>query len=102
MDTPRLLKLSFGIRDPPGLCANIHANRIEAAVAAFVGAVQSLAGTVFPPWDDRIVAGHSRFYEWQAGTTVTTLPSTEKNTVPAGKDASPRHEPGPHHPRRRS
>ncbi|MFE2755429.1 hypothetical protein ACFXGA_25845 [Actinosynnema sp. NPDC059335] len=47
MDTPRLLKLSFGIRDPPGLCANIHANRIEAAVAAFVGAVQSLAGTVF-------------------------------------------------------
>lgn len=80
MDTPRVLRLSFEIRIPPGLRANVHTNRVEAAIAAFTGAVQGLAGTVFP-WADRIRVRHSWSYEWWSNTEEIQLPATEKNTV---------------------
>lgn len=82
MDTPRVLKLSFEIRIPPGLKANVHGHRVEAAIAAFTGAAQGLAGSVFP-WADRIVAEHSWSYEWFSGRKDVRLPATEKNTVAA-------------------
>jgi hypothetical protein len=75
-----VLKVSFEIRIPPGLRTNVHLPRVGAAVAAFTGAVQGLAGSVFP-WADRIVAEHSWSYEWFSGREEIQLPATEKNTV---------------------
>jgi hypothetical protein len=74
------LRLSFEIRIPPGLRANVHTNRVEATIAAFTGAVQGLADTVFP-WADRIRVQHSWSYEWWSATEEIPLPATEKNTV---------------------
>ncbi|GAA0645492.1 hypothetical protein GCM10010174_80560 [Kutzneria viridogrisea] len=80
MDTPRVLTLTFKLQVPSGLRANIHFPRIESAIAAFTGAVQGLAGTVFP-WADRLQVQQSWSYEWFATTTDIDLPQTAKNTV---------------------
>ncbi|WP_409496736.1 hypothetical protein [Amycolatopsis sp. cmx-11-12] len=80
VDTPRALRVAFEIRIQQGLKANVHGNRVEAAVAAFTGAVQGLAGTVFP-WADRIRVQHSWSYEWWSATREIELPPTEKITV---------------------
>lgn len=56
----------------------MNANRVEAAVAAFTGAVQGLAGTVFP-WADRIRVHQSWSYEWWSATEDIELPPTEKH-----------------------
>lgn len=80
MDTPRVLRMTFEFRIPPGLRANVHTNRVEGAIAAFIGAAQGLAGTVFP-WADRIRVSHSWSYEWWSTTNEIELPATEKNTV---------------------
>ncbi|OLM28649.1 hypothetical protein Ae717Ps2_6245c [Pseudonocardia sp. Ae717_Ps2] len=88
--TPRVLRIEFELRVPPGLRANIQAPRIEAAVLALQSAVQSVAGTVFP-WADRIRVRWAWSYEWWAPQepTVLALPATEKNTVvPAGDPAT--------------
>lgn len=80
METPRVLRLTFELRVPPGLKANIYGNRVEAAVAAITGAVQSLVATVFP-WADKLDVAHSWSYEWDSDAKTIQLPATDKNTV---------------------
>lgn len=80
MDTPRVLTLTFKLQVPAGLRANIHFPRIESAIAAFTGAVQGLAGTVFP-WADRLHVAQSWSYEWFSDSIDIELPKSGKNTV---------------------
>lgn len=80
MDTPRVLRVSFEFRVPPGLRANVQLPRVESAVTAFTAAVRGLAGTVFP-WADRVRVQHSWAYEWSSATDEVVLPPTDRNTV---------------------
>jgi hypothetical protein len=80
MDTPRVLKVSFEFRIPPGLRANVHASRVESAVASFSAVIHGMAGTVFP-WADKVRVQHSWSYEWWSAAEEITLPATDKNTV---------------------
>jgi hypothetical protein len=87
MDTPRVLKVSFEFRIPPGLRTNVHASRVESAVASFSAVMHGLAGTVFPD-----VAGLDYRDVDHTGTASVaegiTLPATDKNTVEPTDDVS--------------
>lgn len=78
--TPRVLRIEFELRVPPGLRANIHTPRVETAVSALTASVQHLAGSVFP-WADRIRVRHSWSYEWWSDAQTLELPGTDRNTV---------------------
>jgi hypothetical protein len=80
MTAPRVLRVSFEFRVPPGLRANIQLPRVESAVTAFTAAVRGLAATVFP-WADRVRVRHSWSYEWSSDTEEVMLPATDRNTV---------------------
>lgn len=78
--TPRVLRIEFELRVPPGLPANIQAPRLESAVTAFTETLCAAAGRVFP-WADRVQVRHSWIYEWLSDSETITLPATDKNTV---------------------
>lgn len=86
--TPRVLRIEFELRVPPGLRANIHTPRVETAVSALTASVRHLAESVFP-WADRIRVRHSWSYEWWADEETVVLPATEKNTVIAAASERP-------------
>ncbi|MET8717380.1 hypothetical protein ABZV52_29890 [Streptomyces sp. NPDC004735] len=78
-DAPRVLRLTFEFHVPRGLRANIQNKPRLEAVQALIGAVQSLAGQVFP-WADRMTVRHQWDYAWHDETLERTLPMTSKNT----------------------
>ncbi len=80
MASPRVLTISFHLRVPEGLRANIRGKRLDNAVARIVGAVQGIVPAVFP-WADRITVQSSWSYQWWEAQEDITLPVTGDNTV---------------------
>lgn len=87
MASPRVLTITFRLRVPKGLRANIRGKRLDDAVARIVGAVQGLVPAVFP-WADRITVDTRWDYQWWEHTEEISLPVTPQNTVdePASTD----------------
>jgi hypothetical protein len=85
MAAPRVLSLTFEFHIPEGLRTDVRSSRIEKAVARISGAVQAMAGDVFP-WADRLVITNSWSYRWWSESEDVSLQLTEANTV---------HEPAP-------
>jgi hypothetical protein len=80
VDSPRVLRLTFELRVPPGLRANIYGSRVTTAVSAFTAAIQSLAATVFP-WANELSVTHTWSYEWSKKAKTHVLPASDKNTT---------------------
>ncbi|MEU8085745.1 hypothetical protein AB0B57_19305 [Micromonospora sp. NPDC049101] len=80
MASPRVLTITFQLRVPEGLRANIRGKRLDTAVSRIVGAVQGVVPAVFP-WADRITVRSSWDYQWWEDQEEITLPATEDNTV---------------------
>lgn len=87
MASPRVLTITFRLRVPEGLRANIQSKRLDTAVARIVGAVQGLVPSVFP-WADRITVDTRWDYQWWEHMEELTLPATEQNTVTAPATAA--------------
>lgn len=86
---PRVLTITFEFHIPEGLRADVRATRLEKAVARITGAVQAMAGEVFP-WADRLVISNSWSYRWWNESETINLPATAHNTV--STPASPQEE----------
>lgn len=82
MASPRVLTITFRLRVPEGLRANIRGKRLDDAIARIVGAVQGLVPAVFP-WADRITVDTRWDYQWWEHVEEIALPATEHNTVTA-------------------
>lgn len=82
MASPRVLTITFRLRVPEGLRANIRGKRLDDAVSRIVGAVQGLVPAVFP-WADRITVDTRWDYQWWEQTEELALPATGQNTVTA-------------------
>lgn len=89
MAAPRVLSLTFEFHIPEGLRADVRSARIEKAVARISGAVQAMAGDVFP-WADRLVITNTWSYRWWSESEDVTLQATDSNTVTT--PASPHEE----------
>ncbi|TDC60556.1 hypothetical protein E1258_14445 [Micromonospora sp. KC207] len=79
MASPRVLTITFKLRVPPGLPANVRVKRIDTAVASFIAAVRSLAPSVFP-WAKSIDVDYTWSYQWLRGNETVLLMPTAENT----------------------
>lgn len=80
MAAPRVLMITFEFHIPEGLRADVRTARIEKAVARITGAVQAMAGEVFP-WADRLVITNNWSYRWWNESETVKLPATDSNSV---------------------
>jgi len=79
--SPRALTITFRLRVPERLRANIRGKRLDIALARITGAVQGVVPAVFP-WADRMTVESSWDYRWREPEPETiTLPATAENTV---------------------
>jgi len=76
-----VLTLTFELRVPPGLKANIRGTRVAAAINGLRAAVVATAPIVFP-WADRVDMQATWAYVWEErGRETTTLAPTADNTI---------------------
>lgn len=93
MESPRVLTLTFQFRVPPGLRANIRGARINAAILAFITAMQNTATTVFP-WADRVTVNYDWSYRWHENRAPRDLPLAPTPENSPGTAAVADEEPG--------
>jgi hypothetical protein len=88
-DVPRVLRLTYEIRVPPGLRTNIRATQLDKAVDRITGSVQGTVEAVFP-WADGISARAEWSYVWRDDSEELRLAKTEQNTVAEPTDGEER------------
>ncbi|MFF5265302.1 hypothetical protein ACFY4C_41010 [Actinomadura viridis] len=80
LEVPRVLRLTYEIRVPQGLRANVRSAQIDKAVDRITGSVQGAVETVFP-WADEMSVRSEWLYAWRDDTERVALVKTEQNTV---------------------